>query len=435
MPALVIAATSCPESDEAVVWLQEAYTLAERCGDAMEMLDASVGLNNLHQARGEYAAIVDTAAERGRKLIQAGAPSAGQFLLTAAGGFALTLGRWADAEDHVRPALACAEGGHREASARSVMAVLCARRGDLHQGEQHLARAAEVAATHYMGTGTYPFGRAELALAQNRPDQALEVITQEMPAAARGDPRDADELLLLAARAAADLAQDARDQRLTNGTQRAEALFDRVLTARTSRTTEVFIAWSPQDHIQIARSALYNAELARLRNDPDLSLAWAAATQLCHTAGLLWEEAAAACHQARATLAEGLPRHQAATALRHGSSIAAHLGAKPLLLELQGTAAAAHISLDEVAPPSALRISEAGGRHTVFTPREQEVLAYVVAGRSNTEIARELFISDKTVSVHISNILRKTGAQTRVQAAAWASRQNHPPSHVRNEDI
>jgi DNA-binding NarL/FixJ family response regulator len=58
-----------------------------------------------------------------------------------------------------------------------------------------------------------------------------------------------------------------------------------------------------------------------------------------------------------------------------------------------------------------------------LTEREREVLAFLVAGRSNGEIAKELFISDKTVSVHVSHILRKTGTATRVAAAAWAERR------------
>ncbi|WUJ75896.1 helix-turn-helix transcriptional regulator [Kribbella soli] len=60
-----------------------------------------------------------------------------------------------------------------------------------------------------------------------------------------------------------------------------------------------------------------------------------------------------------------------------------------------------------------------------LTEREREVLSFLVAGRSNGEIAKELFISDKTVSVHVSNILRKTGTTSRVAAAALAERR--PP--------
>jgi DNA-binding NarL/FixJ family response regulator len=58
----------------------------------------------------------------------------------------------------------------------------------------------------------------------------------------------------------------------------------------------------------------------------------------------------------------------------------------------------------------------------MLTLREREILAFLVAGRSNGEIAKELVISSKTVSVHVSNILRKTETSSRVEAAALAER-------------
>jgi len=64
--------------------------------------------------------------------------------------------------------------------------------------------------------------------------------------------------------------------------------------------------------------------------------------------------------------------------------------------------------------------SRAGGVLSGLTSREQEVLRVLAAGRSNREIAAELFISDKTVSVHVSNILAKLGAASRTEAAAIA---------------
>jgi len=55
-----------------------------------------------------------------------------------------------------------------------------------------------------------------------------------------------------------------------------------------------------------------------------------------------------------------------------------------------------------------------------LTTREMEVLRLVAAGRSNRNIAAELFISAKTASVHVSNILAKLGATSRTEAAAIA---------------
>jgi DNA-binding NarL/FixJ family response regulator len=84
------------------------------------------------------------------------------------------------------------------------------------------------------------------------------------------------------------------------------------------------------------------------------------------------------------------------------------LGAEPLLRRL-GRA--------PIAP-----VRESGGVHTSLTPRESEILALVAQGRTNGEIGRQLFISTKTVSVHVSNILGKLGASGRTEAAAIARR-------------
>ena len=58
-----------------------------------------------------------------------------------------------------------------------------------------------------------------------------------------------------------------------------------------------------------------------------------------------------------------------------------------------------------------------------LTAREGEVLRLVADGRSNSQIAETLFISRKTASVHVSNILSKLGVSTRVEAAALAHRR------------
>jgi DNA-binding CsgD family transcriptional regulator len=85
--------------------------------------------------------------------------------------------------------------------------------------------------------------------------------------------------------------------------------------------------------------------------------------------------------------------------------VAHRLGAQPLLAELR--AAGATPQRAEAAPGA-------------LTPREREILALVAQGRSNGEIAKQLYISAKTVSVHVSNILAKLGAAGRTEAAALA---------------
>jgi DNA-binding CsgD family transcriptional regulator len=55
-----------------------------------------------------------------------------------------------------------------------------------------------------------------------------------------------------------------------------------------------------------------------------------------------------------------------------------------------------------------------------LTDRERDVLARLALGRSNQQIAHELTISVRTVAVHVSNVLRKTGSASRTDAALWA---------------
>ncbi len=86
--------------------------------------------------------------------------------------------------------------------------------------------------------------------------------------------------------------------------------------------------------------------------------------------------------------------------------VARRLGAKPLLAELSAGEA------PESNGPAAL------------TARESEVLALLVEGRTNRQLARQLYISEKTVSVHVSNILAKLGVRSRTEAAAVARRDN-----------
>jgi DNA-binding CsgD family transcriptional regulator len=94
--------------------------------------------------------------------------------------------------------------------------------------------------------------------------------------------------------------------------------------------------------------------------------------------------------------------------------VAERLGAEPLLRRLG----------QEAPRPSGGAPGQVG---VALTPRESEILALVAEGRTNGEIGRQLFISTKTVSVHVSNILGKLGANGRTEAAAIARRDGLLP--------
>jgi predicted ATPase/DNA-binding CsgD family transcriptional regulator len=146
--------------------------------------------------------------------------------------------------------------------------------------------------------------------------------------------------------------------------------------------------------------------------------------------GQAWDEAAAAWaavsepypqaqalrHAAEAALAGG-DRDGAAERLRRAAALAAGLGADPLAQEIATLARRGRIALE---PSASAGFGDGFGRDFGLTGRELEVLRLVAAGRSNRDIANELFISPKTASVHVSNILGKLGAASRGEAAAKA---------------
>jgi DNA-binding CsgD family transcriptional regulator len=94
------------------------------------------------------------------------------------------------------------------------------------------------------------------------------------------------------------------------------------------------------------------------------------------------------------------------------------MGAAPLATDIGHLAARARIALGDGPEPAPDTPDEVFG----LTARERDVLRLVAAGRSNRQIAQELFISPKTASVHVSNILAKLGVSGRGEAAALAHR-------------
>ena len=143
---------------------------------------------------------------------------------------------------------------------------------------------------------------------------------------------------------------------------------------------------------------------------PDLIGAWQQTVRGFVAIGYAYETA-----RSRAALVEILRAagDQAAADRERQLAVAtaAALRAAPLLDRLGGA---------DPAPTSDSRHEAGSGG---LTPRELEVLELIAAGRSNSEIGQQLFISRKTASVHVSNILAKLGAATRTEAVAVARRR------------
>jgi DNA-binding CsgD family transcriptional regulator len=126
-----------------------------------------------------------------------------------------------------------------------------------------------------------------------------------------------------------------------------------------------------------------------------------------------------------AGLADSAGSHARLRGRQHAHTIAARIGANPLTRELRLLAQRARLDL---APPGAGSPDGKSALEEILglTPREADVLALVARGYTNREIATTLVISVKTASVHVSHILHKLDAPSRIEAAAIAHRLAPP---------
>jgi DNA-binding CsgD family transcriptional regulator/tetratricopeptide (TPR) repeat protein len=310
--------------------------------------------------------------------------------------------RMARAVDERRPAVSAAAlyveiGRGRAAAVERLARLVPYREADPYVA--YLAGGCEADLVRWQGDPERSSELARETLSTQEEAGAPWVLSAIWPAAlalaAEGD-------LAERARAAGD--QTAQKEHLAVGAdvlERARAALQRARD-RGRQVGPEALAW-------LARA---EAEWSRVegRNDPD---SWSAAAD-AFGYGYLYEEARCRWRLAEARLLEG-DRDQAAVQARAAHEIAERLGAAPLLAALEALGRRARLDLGVQPPPQP---DGAAG----LTPRELEVLRLVAAGRSNGQIAEALFISRKTASVHVSNILAKLGVHTRTEAAAAAHR-------------
>jgi DNA-binding CsgD family transcriptional regulator/tetratricopeptide (TPR) repeat protein len=263
----------------------------------------------------------------------------------------------------------------------------------------------------------------ELALWAGRPSDALGEVQRVLPLLKNPDLTIVCGRLLVAGLwACADLAEQARARR------------DEPAAAAAVDAAEGLASWAGQvpgapfaDHPFVAtipaERATWDAERARVAgaSDPRSWRAAAAAWEglgCAHRAGYAW------WRQAQAHLDAGQPATAAATALQAAAAAAA--GHAPLLAQIRQLADRARIPLQ----PRAAAVPQAPAPTAAYglTGRELAVLRLLAAGRTNTQIGAELYISPRTAGVHVTNILRKLGVSSRVQAAAQAERAGLLPA-------
>jgi DNA-binding CsgD family transcriptional regulator/tetratricopeptide (TPR) repeat protein len=163
------------------------------------------------------------------------------------------------------------------------------------------------------------------------------------------------------------------------------------------------LAWTARAHAEYLR-LLHRA--GRQVHAPELTTAWETTVALYEKRGDPYEVSRSLVGLAEALMAVG-DHDEASRLLARAKRTAVELRAGSLCDEIEALARRA--GGGTVAAPG-----------QGLTPRELDVLRLVAAGRSNGQIGTALFISTKTASVHVSNILAKLGARTRGEAAALA---------------
>jgi DNA-binding CsgD family transcriptional regulator len=331
----------------------------------------------------------------------------------------LQLGDWRGCEERLRVALASTPGPMADVEARLTAASLSCRQGRQTEAEAHLARAEEMFAEQ-SGFLAFEFDavRAELAVAAGDTERAVGAamtgLSMDSP------PFLVERLIPLAARALADQAQAFRDRGAdpTLAVARLDNLRSQYpdVVAETGQPGPTYTA---QVH---AMQAWYDAEVQRGHNDPAAATAWRHAARACAEAKLAWDEAYAWWRAAEGLFHDRRGRDEAAAALRRAHKLAVDLHAAPLLADVEALAQSTRVSLTAIAASPPAETAALPG----LTPREREILAHIVAGRTYGEIARELVVSEKTVSVHVSHLLHKTGTANRIELAQLARRVAHP---------
>ena len=339
------------------------------------------------------------------------------------------LGRWDEAIVMATDALEAEAAIPRVRCALSLLrGTLRVRRGQLEAGEADL-RAAREGPDDAQWRLEVRCGLAEAALARGKPATALSILREALAESERSEEVVGRSFLAaLRLRAAADHLEwlRARRQEGDQASVLAEAASDlRLLKAALEGR---LIAGAGVNDPLRAVTAWGFAEADRLTGTlaPDL---WAAAGTALAAVHQPYLVAYAHYREAEARFADRTDRARAARALLDAHDEARALGAQPLVAEI---GALARRSRTQLAAPG-LPNGEPGLAATPadpygLSPREREVLVLLVEGRTNGEIAKELFVSPKTASVHVTHILDKLGVNSRGAAAAVGVRAGLVPA-------
>lgn len=349
----------------------------------------------------------------------------GGLLLGHAAKALLDLGRWREAASVAADGLELDPVGRAAIDLHLAIARIAGHQGRLPEAILEVHRARELA--EFSGQST-AFGPAllaidaELAWAEGRYADVRAALERGIAFVADDHPLD-PALGWLAAtglRAQADAAQTVRarhdDAALTLARELATGIMAIVERAGAGQPAAADVRAD-------AMLAQCRAERQRLDGPADPSI-WLDVVRRWDDLDRPFQAAYARFRIGEAILGSRRSRDQAEPVLREAHRVAAALDASPLRGEIELLCRHARIDLESIGDVPVATRSERDDPASGLglTEREAEVIRLVAAGWSNQQIADALFITRKTASVHVSNILGKLGVRNRVEAAAVAQR-------------
>jgi DNA-binding CsgD family transcriptional regulator/tetratricopeptide (TPR) repeat protein len=427
---------------EALEMFAQSRALAERSGVFGPMLYAAINESHVLEGIGRHEQAAALARAGIAQARQHGlARSSGTFLAVNVAEPLLALGRWDEAGEVLEHALALAPPQLNRSLLRCLLAWIALRRGDLATASVMVAaaRAALVGTTYagvHQGQYTLPLAHieAEVLQAEGRIPAALDAISSALDRLdLLRDPRYAWPLLDAGARICA-LGADAGFRGRASAQRAAEVLSQLCAVAGKMDTSGPvqeahrlsFVAHAkgqPHGHDDgefVVHMSADSADSAGPAIGAQAS--WDLVAAAWVSLDQPYEQALALLCAAKAAVSAG-DRDGAGQRLRHAAELAESVGATALSEEIVAFGRNARLTVSmRATAASSPAVQRSAADQLGLTAREFEVLRLVAAGRSNPEVGAELFISAKTASVHVSNIMSKLGVSSRGEAAATAYR-------------
>jgi DNA-binding CsgD family transcriptional regulator/tetratricopeptide (TPR) repeat protein len=394
-----------------IAHLREALEIEEGLGTTDNLQRTYTNLSDLLDQDGSVQEGLDFALEGVRLAREQGMTRGwAAFLLAEAANRARRLGRVEDAERLIGEALDAGATGLQGGFVHEVASRIALVSGSFEEAEAHYEDSRRLLRRAAGSMWLAPiYGSAvDLAARAGDIDGVRRTVADARERMAGEDEYAfyARELYLPALRAEANVAERARAGRDADAereaAEHARQLADHMRGLAAEGTQPQVVA----DVVRV------DAEQARADGRPGAEL-WLRAAELNDAVGNRVDAAYCRLRQAEALLESGA---DARDVLRAAHADAAECGADPLRESCERVARRARIKLTDEPQAASRPDADPFG----LTAREREVLVLVAAGRTNRQIGEELYMSEKTASVHVSRILAKLEVSTRGEAGAVA---------------